>query len=218
MDQALKARLIGASILVVLAVVLLPELLSGPKAPTGNVTAQGGKGTRTITIDLGGAVSAGAQVQPRAEPVPTPAAPTPLPAVTTPEPSTTIGADDPPIPDAGPETEPPESVPAPAAKPSVASPKTVEAKPAAASPPEPKATPAPGGFSVQVGAFGSIGGARKLVADLKNDGFPAYLLMPDPGKKLHRVRVGPVPDRAAADKLAARLKARGLPVSVVSGG
>jgi hypothetical protein len=27
-----------------------------------------------------------------------------------------------------------------------------------------------------------------------------------------------VPDRAAADKLAARLKARGLPVSVVSGG
>jgi cell division septation protein DedD len=48
---------------------------------------------------------------------------------------------------------------------------------------------------------------------------PAYIApLSKSGKTLHRVRAGPVPDRAAADKLAARLKARGLPVSVVSGG
>jgi DedD protein len=81
------------------------------------------------------------------------------------------------------------------------------------------AAPAKGGFSVQVGAFGSEATARKLVADLKADGMPAYIApLSKSGKTLHRVRAGPVPDRAAADKLAARLKARGLPVSVVSGG
>ena len=74
-------------------------------------------------------------------------------------------------------------------------------------------------FSVQVGAFGSEATARKLVADLRADGMPAYIApLSKSGKTLHRVRAGPVPDRAAADKLAARLKARGLPVSVVSGG
>jgi DedD protein len=69
-----------------------------------------------------------------------------------------------------------------------------------------------------VGAFSSADGARRLVGELKGAGFPAYLLSPAPGKKLHRVRVGPVADRAAADQLAARLKARGLPVNVTSDG
>jgi cell division septation protein DedD len=32
------------------------------------------------------------------------------------------------------------------------------------------------------------------------------------------VRVGPVPDRAGADKLAAKLKSRGLPANVVTDG
>lgn len=83
---------------------------------------------------------------------------------------------------------------------------------------EPRTAPAKGGYSVQVGAFGSAAGARKLVSDLEGAGMPAYLLLPAPGKKLHRVRVGPVADRAAADKLAAKLKARGLPVAVVADG
>ncbi len=57
MEDALKARLIGASILVLLAVVLLPELLSGPKPLPGAAGGSAGKGTRTVTIDLGGAVA-----------------------------------------------------------------------------------------------------------------------------------------------------------------
>ena len=83
----------------------------------------------------------------------------------------------------------------------------------------PAAAPIKGGYSVQVGAFGSDATARKLVNDLKADGLPAYIApLSKSGKTLHRVRVGPAPDRAAADQLAAKLKARGLPVSVVSGG
>ena len=45
---------------------------------------------------------------------------------------------------------------------------------------------------------------------------PAYVApLSKSGKTLHRVRVGPGGRSAGADKLAARLKARGLPVSVV---
>jgi DedD protein len=102
-------------------------------------------------------------------------------------------------------TDTPAPVPVAEPKPSVAEPKP--------------ATTARGGFSVQVGAFGSEATARKLVNELQAAGFRSYISpLARSGKTLHRVRVGPADDRAEADKLAARLKARGLPVSVVAGG
>ena len=53
MDQNLQARLIGATVLVVLAVLLIPELLSGRKA--GAPPAEGAApGARTFTIELDG--------------------------------------------------------------------------------------------------------------------------------------------------------------------
>lgn len=191
MEQPLKARLIGASILVVLAVALVPELLSGPKHSASGEAAPGSpKGTRTFTIDLGGAVDAGARLEPRPDTEKTPASPQALPTVGT-------------------------SAPAPAAQSATIA---DESAPTAATPP-PATAAAKGGYSVQVGAFGSDATARKLVNDLKADGLPAYIApLSKSGKTLHRVRVGPVPDRAAADKLAAQLKGRGLPVSVVPGG
>ena len=67
------------------------------------------------------------------------------------------------------------------------------------------------------GADASLGGFGGLF-DLKAAGFSAYVLSPAPGKKLHRVRVGPVADRAAADQLASKLKSRGLPVAVTADG
>ena len=59
MDQALKARLIGAVILVGLAVLVIPELLSGRKsaqptpAAASPATAETSPTSRTITIELG---------------------------------------------------------------------------------------------------------------------------------------------------------------------
>ncbi|MDH4164913.1 MAG: SPOR domain-containing protein [Gammaproteobacteria bacterium] len=210
MEEPLKARLIGASILVLLAVALVPELLSGPKDyAAGGTTAGGAKNTRTVTIDLGGAVAEGARLEPRPDTVPVPA---PAPAL-------------PPVDSSAPVTEAQSTpVPAgqPAAKQEAAPPPSVrepEARPAPIEPAAQPAAPAKGSFAVQVGAFGSETTARKLVNDLKADGMPAYIApLSKSGKTLHRVRVGPVPDRTAADKLAARLKARGLPVSVVAGG
>ena len=209
MEEPLKARLIGASILVLLAVALVPELLSGPKNSAGGSAAGGAKSTRTVTIDLGGAVADGARLEPRPEATAAPATTPTLPTVDSPasapvtEASTASTPKDPPA--AMEAAAPPARAP--------------EARPAAIEPAVQAVAPAKGEFSVQVGAFGSEATARKLVADLKADGMPAYIApLSKSGKTLHRVRAGPVPDRAAADKLAARLKARGLPVSVVSGG
>ena len=209
MEQPLKARLIGASILVLLVVALVPELLSGPKdSAVGGATAGGAKNTRTVTIDLGGAVAEGAKLKPRPDTAPTPATAPSLPTVDSPAPVAEAQT-----------ASTPKSQPA--AMEEVAPPpaRAPESRPAAIEPVVQPAAAAKGAFSVQVGAFGSEATARKLVNDLKADGMPAYIApLSKSGKTLHRVRAGPVPDRAAADKLAARLKARGLPVSVVSGG
>jgi DedD protein len=212
MEEPLKARLIGASILVLLAVALVPELLSGPKnSAAGGKAVGGAKNTRTVTIDLGGAVADGARLEPRPDAASVPATAPSLPTVESPAPAPVV-------------TEAQTSSKRedqPAAREEAAAPpaRPPEAKPAVIEPVVQAVAPAKGTFSVQVGAFGSEATARKLVADLEAAGMPAYIApLSKSGKTLHRVRAGPVPDRAAADKLAARLKARGLPVSVVSGG
>jgi len=62
MDRSLKARLIGASVLVLVVVLVVPELLSGRKAATtetpgaADSTLNNGP-TRTYTIELGKAGS-----------------------------------------------------------------------------------------------------------------------------------------------------------------
>ena len=79
------------------------------------------------------------------------------------------------------------------------------------------AAPPPGGFSVQVGAFGDKGPASKLVRQLEGSGFRAFLVAGDGSGPAWRVRVGPVASRPEADALARRLKRdEGLPTWVVS--
>jgi DedD protein len=212
MDETLKARLIGASILVVLAVVLVPELLSGRKQAATAAAGENARGTRTYTIDLGGAVAAGSRL-PADPSAPASAAPATVPSIkTAPAPAATAAT-------AGPAREevanasregpaPSSSAPEPAP---VARPLAEEVKPAAA--------PDAGGLAVQVGAFGSAATANKLVDELKGAGYPAYVApLARAGKTLYRVRVGPVADRAAANSLAAKLKGRKLPATVVTGG
>jgi cell division septation protein DedD len=205
MEESLKARLIGAVVLVALAVLLIPELLSGRKAPEPVAEEGAGpRGTRTFTIELGQA-PAQATRSPATTPAqaPSPAAANPLPV--------------PPVTDPG--VEPPAGQP-------------VETAAGTAQSPEPEPTPAPaaardakpaptqsapsGGWAVQVGAFGSAETARKLVQDLGGAGYRAFVSPVNRGgKTLYRVRVGPADDRAGAEQLVPRLKARGLPATVV---
>lgn len=61
-------------------------------------------------------------------------------------------------------------------------------------------------FVLQVGAFGDAAKAAQIAAELKKQGFAAYT---EKAGSVTRVRVGPVADRDAGEKLAARLQAAG---------
>ena len=66
----------------------------------------------------------------------------------------------------------------------------------------------PGGnWVVQVMALKSREGADKLVSDLKNKGYPAFVVNPASG--LYRVRVGPFAKRTEAEQIAGRLAKEG---------
>lgn len=215
MDESLKARLIGAAVLVALAVILIPELLTGRKQVESGAEDPGSAGTRTVTIELG---------QPQKEgdaPARSAAGPDAASAIA---PEATEAQESPPVevpPTAGPTTEPQATTRA-AAQPvpdRPVEPQAVAAsKETAVGAPRDPPVGGTGGYLVQVGAFGSLSSARKLAADLEKAGFRAFVDQPlkRGGKTLHPVRVGPEPDKAAADRLAGRLKARGLPTAVLA--
>jgi DedD protein len=225
MDEALKARLIGAAVLVALAVILIPELLSGRKpAGAGDGAATGPGGARTFIIDLPGNT-------PGPSPAPTPAAgPGRVTAQpTTPSPGAARDAG-PAAPAAGNSGGPAAAAevaakasPAPAtdvaakAPQGSATPTAVSAPATATATPPAPSSPPRGGWVVQVGAFGSAATADKMADQLRSAGFKAFVSpVSRSGKTLQRVRVGPESDRARADSLAASLKARGLPATVVA--
>jgi DedD protein len=61
-------------------------------------------------------------------------------------------------------------------------------------------------WAVQLGSFSSKENAEKLAADLRKQGYAAFLsqLQTNSGQ-LHRVRIGPQKDRESAEAMAARL-------------
>jgi DedD protein len=86
-------------------------------------------------------------------------------------------------------------------------------------PPAQRATPpAEDGFAIQVGAFGDQAAATRLARELRAVGFPVYVHKGDGrGGVRFRVRVGPVPSREAAVRLASKLKSdHQLPTWVLS--
>ena len=200
MDTALRNRLTGAVILVLLAVLLLPELLTGAggtatRTPsTAGATPEGGAPLKTLQIDLSGTARGPAGSAPpppevmddQAEGLDVdPAAPPPVVRLPVPEAITT----------APPTTAPPAAVP-PAATPPTAAPPT-------AAPVDPTATR----FYVQVGTFATRERAETAQKDLARRGFKVIINETTSGvRRLHRVRVGPVADRAAAVALEARLR------------
>jgi cell division septation protein DedD len=226
MEDALKARLIGATVLVGLAVLLIPELLSGRKpAQQATEQAAASRGTRTFTIELGATPGTSVVTEDASRPAPAPA-PLSQPAprqASGPGAETTVEAVVAPAntQSAGESTEP-KPQPASAAR-VVATeppPEGVAGPVSESVPPESapaQIVPARGGWAVQVGAFGTAEAANKLVAQLQSADFAAYVApVSRSGKTLHRVRVGPVTARAGAEALVPALKARGLPATVVA--
>ena len=185
MDRALKERIIGAAVLVVFVVLVVPVFLDGPP-PGGEIVSErvplpgqaAESETRTVVLE-----------RDRDEPVPVPA------PVAEPQAQ--------PQQKAGPVSQPePESQPVSVAR----------AEPEAA----PESASSTGMWAVQLGSFGNQQNAERLAADLRKQGFAAFLsqLSTDSGQ-LHRVRIGPQKNRESAEAMAARLAKAGHKGQVV---
>jgi DedD protein len=191
MDRALKERIIGAAVLVVFVVLVVPVFLDGPpqsgeivseRVPLPGQAAE--TETRTVVLE-----------RDRDEPVPVPA------PVAEPQAQ--------PQQKAGPVSQPePESQPVSVAR-AEPEPEPRPAKPAARQA-APENVSSTGMWAVQLGSFGNQENAERLAADLRKQGFAAFLsqLSTDSGQ-LHRVRIGPQKDRESAEAMAARLAKAG---------
>ncbi len=180
MDRALKERIIGAAVLVVVVVLVVPVFLDGPPGDGEIVServplpGQSQQETKTIILE-----------RDRSEPVPSNGASQP--AVTQPDEEPT------------PAPAPTRPVPRPLA----ATPPTTEQVPAAVA-------SSTGMWAVQLGSFSQQENAERLAADLRKQGHAAFLsqVMTANGQN-HRVRIGPQKDRAAAEAIAAQLRKAG---------
>jgi len=222
MDIALKQRLVGATVLIALAVVVLPMLLGGrPESGTAKTTrieiAEPPQETQfgTRRFPVAAEPSAAAPADGSATPLELPAPARPAPQ----EPATVGDADpaavghsdagQPPVTAAGSESQPGDG---PGAAEQGATVATAEPPVAAPSAPAPESSePAPsatgGRYVVQVASFGSVDNARKLATQLGGLGYAVLndTVRSDVGT-LHRVRVGPYATEAEAAQAVTRLR------------
>jgi DedD protein len=250
MDRRVKERLVGATILVVLIVLIVPELLSGPKArvtPVQPPSAAGpAEAVRNVTVDLATSKATPAENTPADNT----AASAALPAQSTTAAGTAVSGDAAPGDATAPgEALTTESAPAEAAAgapaltsranrtPTIATLKAQQpvhsAEPQLESePPAPRSAPqaskpgnasatAPAGASnhhwaVQLGSFASRANAEKLVRQRKPLDASLYVSSSGKGAALrYRVRIGPLADRDAAERVVAKLKKEGQSASLV---
>lgn len=194
LDKAYKQRMVGALVLVALAVIFLPMLFSRQDEQ------------RQVTVEAPAAPQAPAVPQVQVEPVVVPE-PQALPQEPVPSddeiaqqeaPSTPIVPSAPVVP--APAAKPVAPAPAPVNKPTVA-----PSQPITAAPGKPDTTQsrvdANGlsvSWSVQLASLSSRASAESLQKSLRSQGYNAYIRTAD-GK--NRVFVGPLIERAEADRL-----------------
>ncbi len=192
MERALKERIIGAAVLVVFVVLVVPIFLDGPpdegEIVSERVLLPGQEAQKTQTVVLD---------RDRTEPVPAATASvTPPPQAedgraeeATPQPESTPAASKPPPPRRPADTGTP--------TPSDGSAPPVSVAPAAST---------TGMWAVQLGSFSNKENAEKLAADLRKQGYAAFLSqLQTPTGVMHRVRIGPQKDRDSAEAMATRL-------------
>ncbi len=189
MDRALKERIIGAIVLVVFAVLVVPVFLDGPSDHADEVSeaitlpGQNGQAAKNQTIVL---------PRNRTEPVPVADSPgTPQPDGNRAQAATT------------------ESLPG-----SASPPPATRDNPADATSREPQSST--GMWAVQLGSFSNKQNAEKLAADLRGNGYAAFISRSSTNTgSWHRVRIGPQKDRENAETVARKLAAEGHKGQVV---
>ena len=193
MERALKERIIGAVVLVVFVVRVVPIFLDGPPEDGETIServmlpGQEDQKSQTVVLDRN-----------RTQPVPAATTPAAAPVRQEPaqqEPVQEEPAREEPNPDVVPDKPVEEPVPKPA--------------------PQPAASTT-GMWAVQLGSFSNKENAEKLAANLRKQGYAAFLsqLTTENGQ-LHRVRIGPQKDRESAEEMAKRLAKVGQKGQVV---
>lgn len=168
MERALKERIIGAVVLVIFVVLVVPVFLDGPPG-SGEIVSerivlpgQEGQDIKTIILDRERSVPLPVASRNRAAPEQQ-QAPPPVTATTS------------------------------------------ERQPQVTKPPQ-AAVSTTGMWAVQLGSFSNKKNAENLAASLRKQGYAAFLSrLATSSGQLHRVRIGPQKDRAAAEAIAARL-------------
>jgi cell division septation protein DedD len=201
MEPALKQRLVGAAVLVALAVIFLPMLVQGP-APDSGVA--------DVPLDVPDAPAGGFET--RELPLLGPSGATPQAGALgmTPSSAQAAPADAELLPQV--DATPPDMAPVDEVADSDAAPEPATPPPAA--PAAPPAEPAPmfpaatagGDYAVSWGSFSTVASADASVASLRASQLPAWREAATVGgKTVQRVRIGPYASRAEAE--AARLRA-----------
>ena len=228
MEPALKQRLVGAAVLVALAIIFLPMLIQGPAPESGIADVpldapkppQGEFETRDLPLVAPEGTPADGALGMDATPATAPVTATTVPAMANPDAAdlattasaqpalaTTIASK--PLRDATVATA---ALPD-ASKAATNSATTMTAKPAPAE--TLPATTAGGNYVVNFGSYSTVAAADKLVASLRGSGLAAKR---EPitanGKAMQRVRIGPYATRAEAES--ARLKAAHLRADVAT--
>jgi len=191
MDRALKERIIGAVVLVVFMVLVVPVFLDGPSDDGAIISERvplpgqaGQEESRTIVLE-----------RDRKQPVPVATAVQP--ARDDGEPAAAANAQKPVREEPKQQAPAPDPVPQPPVDAAAASSST-------------------GMWAVQLGSFGNEENAERLAADLRKQGYAAFLSeLTTSSGKLHRVRIGPQKDRESAEAMAAKLKKAGHDGQVV---
>ena len=183
MERALKERIIGAAILVLFVVLVVPIFLDGPPDTTEIVSERvllpGQEDQKTQTVVLERNRTEPVPVASNATPAASPAASEPAQAKVQNTKETAAVVKKRPEPER--EVKAPDPEPAPA-------------------------TSTTGMWAVQLGSFSNKENAEKLAADLRKQGYAAFLSQLATGSgQLHRVRIGPQKDRESAEAMAGRL-------------
>lgn len=182
MDRALKERIVGATILVLVMVLVVPIFLDGPPG-NGEIISQrvplpGQADQKMQTVILN---------RDRSDPLPANSGnativPPPVPRPTVRKQADTV------------------SRPTASPQPAVQLPATKQTEVASTT----------GMWVVQLGSFGEQENAERLAADLRKQGFVAFLSrLSTSSGRLHRVRIGPQKDRKSAEAMAEKLRKAG---------
>jgi DedD protein len=211
MRKRARHRLIGAGVLVLIAVIGFPLLFDTQPRP--------------IAVDIPIEIPD----RNKAKPLPVPVARAPAPAASVASAPAAVTA--PPVakietPAAKPEapveakTEPkpqPKPEPKPEAKTEPKAAESAKAQALLEGKPVPVATAAEGRFVVQVGAFSDVTKARETRLRVERAGLKTYTNVAETkdGRRI-RVRVGPFANRAEADKAADKIKGLDLPAAILT--